>query len=76
MEELNEEQQKQLASWIKGLFDTDGIGITDEVTSSCRPQQFYMLVPTLFSQTVYACTEGILGMEAVKGGLECKYPTW
>ena len=70
LEELNEEQQKQLATWVKGLFDTDGI--TDEVTAVCRPQQFYLLVPTLFSQTVYACTEGVLGVDTLRSGLDCK----
>ena len=70
MEEMNEEQQKQLATWVKGLFDTDGI--TDEVTAVCRPQQFYLLIPTLFSQSVYACSEGVLAVDTLKSGLECK----
>jgi mediator of RNA polymerase II transcription subunit 5 len=68
--ELSDEQRKHLGSWLKGLFDTDGI--TEEVTGSCRPQQFYLMVPTIFSQTVLACSKGALGMDAVKNGLECK----
>jgi mediator of RNA polymerase II transcription subunit 5 len=70
MEELSEEQSKHLESWAKGLFGPDGI--TEEVTGSCRPQQFYMLVPTLFSQTLLACSQGHLVMDTVKNNLECE----
>jgi hypothetical protein len=69
-EELSDEQSKHLESWAKGLFGPDGI--TEEVTGSCRPQQFYMLVPTLFSQTLLACSQGHLVMDTVKNNLECK----
>lgn len=70
VDEITDEQSKHLESWIKGLFGADGI--TEEVTSSCRPQQFYMLVPTLFKQTLLACSEGHLTMGTVRNGLECK----
>jgi mediator of RNA polymerase II transcription subunit 5 len=73
IDELTDEQSKHLESWTKGLFGADGI--TEEVTSSCRPQQFYMLVPTLFKQTLLACSEGHLTMGTVKNGLECKPST-
>jgi len=66
--QLTEEQAKHLASWTKGLFDPDGI--TDEVMSSCPPQEFYLLVPTLFNQTVFACSSEVLPLETVKNGLE------
>ncbi|KAF2431865.1 Med5-domain-containing protein [Tothia fuscella] len=68
IDELTEEQSKYLESWAKGLFGSDGI--TEEVTSSCRPQQFYMIVPTLFNQTLLACAEGHITMSNVKMGLE------
>jgi mediator of RNA polymerase II transcription subunit 5 len=68
VEQLTEEQNTHLAQWTKGLFDPDGI--TEEVMSSCRPQQFYLLVPTLFSQTVFACSTGVLPLDTVKNGLE------
>jgi mediator of RNA polymerase II transcription subunit 5 len=71
VDELSEEQSKHLESWTKGLFGPDGI--TEEVTGSCRPQQFYMLVPTLFSQTLLACSEGHLVMDTVKNNLECMF---
>lgn len=71
LDELSEEQSKHLESWIKGLFGPDGI--TEEVTGSCRPQQFYMLVPTLINQVVLACSEGHLTWETIKNGLECKF---
>jgi len=68
LEQLTEDQSKNLESWTKGLFDPDGI--TDEVMSTCRPQQFYLLVPTLFSQTVFACSAEVLPIDTVKVGLE------
>lgn len=68
--QLTEEQSRHLGSWIKGLFDPDGL--TEEVYASCRPQQFYMLAPTIFSQTVLACSVGVLGIDVIKNGLECE----
>jgi mediator of RNA polymerase II transcription subunit 5 len=67
--QLSDEQSRHLAGWIKGLLDSDGI--PEEVTSSCQPQQFYMLVPTIISQTILACSAGILGIDAIGNGLEC-----
>lgn len=68
--QLTEEQSKHLAGWIKGLYDSDGI--PEEVTSSCQPQQFYMLVPTIISQTILACSAGVLSIDTIGNGLECK----
>lgn len=67
--QLSAEQSRHLAGWIKGLFDSDGI--PEEVTSSCQPQQFYMLVPTIIGQTILACSTGVLGIDAIGNGLEC-----
>jgi mediator of RNA polymerase II transcription subunit 5 len=71
-DELSEDQNRHLSGWIRGLFNPEGI--SDEVMSSCRPQEFYMLVPTLISQTVFACTAEVLGKDSMKGGLECESP--
>lgn len=71
-DELDDEQMKYLGSWIKGLYDPDGI--TEEVTGACRPQQFYLIVPTIFSHTMLACAGGGLDMDIVKNGLECRLP--
>ena len=70
-EDLSEEQTKQLSTWIKGLFNPDSI--TDEVLSCCQPQQFYMLVPTLFSQIIMACSTGLLDRDAIKTPIECEF---
>ncbi|QDS76596.1 hypothetical protein FKW77_007518 [Venturia effusa] len=67
-DELDEEQMKYLGSWMKGLYDPEGI--TEEVTGACRPQQFYLIVPTIFSQTMLICSGGGLDMDIVKNGLE------
>lgn len=76
LDELTEEQGKHLGSWLKGLYDSDKEGLSNDVFASCRPQDFYLIVPTLFQQTVMACSAGILTFESVKGGLECKFIGW
>ncbi|KAF2085903.1 mediator of RNA polymeras-like protein II transcription subunit 5, partial [Saccharata proteae CBS 121410] len=68
LEELSEEQNRDLSGWLKGLYDPDGI--TDELLSSCRPQDFYLLVPTLFQQTIFAVSEDVISLDTVKSGLE------
>ncbi|KAF2461655.1 mediator complex, subunit Med5 [Lineolata rhizophorae] len=66
LDSLTEDQNKHLGGWLKGLFE----GIEDELMSTCRPQEFYMLVPTLMNQILFACSEDVLSLETVKGGLE------
>lgn len=72
--ELPEEHGSQLAKWIEGLFavdehgETSGIG--DDVMRQCSPRDFYLLVPTLFEQSVLACRCNALSLESFKGGLE------
>ncbi|OCK81468.1 Med5-domain-containing protein [Lepidopterella palustris CBS 459.81] len=68
-DELTDDQGKHLGGWLRGLFDAN-MAINDELMSSCRPQEFYLLVPTLFSQIVFACSADVLSLDAVKGGLE------
>ncbi|KAF8858611.1 Med5-domain-containing protein [Acephala macrosclerotiorum] len=67
-EDLTEQENSHLDGWIRGLFDSGGLG--DELMSSCPPHDFYMLVPTLFSTIVMACHCKYLSEEALKGGLE------
>ncbi|MCJ1383049.1 mediator complex subunit [Xylographa soralifera] len=69
--ELSEREKMLLSGWIKGLFETEGI--SDELMSTCSPQDFYLLVATLFDQSLKACEAGVLGLETLKGGFECKY---
>lgn len=71
IDELSEEKNRQLDGWIRGLFEADN-GISDELMSSCRPQDFYMLVPTLFSQSILACQANVMSVETLRGGLECE----
>lgn len=73
LNEMTEEQSRHLGSWLKGLYDSDKEGLSNDVFASCRPQEFYLIVPTLFKQTVIACSTGVLSFETVKGGLECEY---
>lgn len=70
---LSEKSSKHLGDWISALYIAEGL--SDEVTTTCSPQEFYMLVPTLLSQSMYAYQKGRLTIEALKGGLECEYAT-
>ncbi|KAF4551749.1 Mediator complex subunit Med5-like protein [Elsinoe fawcettii] len=74
VKDLTEDETKILGKWLKGLFAVDekgeSSGITDETMSGCSPQQFYLLVPTLFEQIVLACRSKHLASNTLKGGLE------
>lgn len=69
-ETLTAKEQGHLDGWIRGLFDNESSGLGDELMSSCPPQNFYLLVPTLFNNIVLACHTNHLTDEALKGGLE------
>jgi mediator of RNA polymerase II transcription subunit 5 len=71
LDDLAETQHKNLGAWISALFIAEGI--SEETMSSCSPQEFYLLVSTLFSQSVGACEVGKLEFDTLKGGFEC---TW
>ncbi|KAF2709359.1 Med5-domain-containing protein [Pleomassaria siparia CBS 279.74] len=75
-DELTEEQGRQLGSWLRGFFDSDKEGLSNEVFASCQPRDFYLIVPTLFSQTVMACSADVLSLDSVKGGLEYLHETF
>ncbi|PGH22909.1 hypothetical protein AJ80_02958 [Polytolypa hystricis UAMH7299] len=68
LEDLSEKQTQNLGAWITALFIAEGI--SDESMSSCSPQEFYLLVATLFSQSLAACEAGKLEFETLKGGFE------
>ena len=70
LDELTTQEQSNLNGWIRGLFDNESGGLGDELMSSCPPQDFYLLIPTLFHQIVLACSTNNLNDETLKGGLE------
>jgi mediator of RNA polymerase II transcription subunit 5 len=72
LEELKEQEKAHMNGWIHGLFDTDAGGLGDDLMASCPPQDFYLLMPTLFHQIVVALSAGYLTEDVLKGGLECK----
>lgn len=72
LDDLSTAERKYLDDWILGLFNPDGEGISDEVMSGCRPQDFYLLLPTIVSQAVTALSSDVLDLKTIKGGLECK----
>ena len=68
--DLSETERQTLGSWIKGLYETNAIN--DELMSTCTPRDFYLLIPTLFDQSLKALQTGLLAQDTVKSGLECK----
>lgn len=75
-DELTEQENGHLTGWIQGLFDTETGGLGDELMSSCPPQDFYLLIPTLFHNISLAFSAGVLSEETLKGGLECECYHW
>lgn len=69
-DDMTEEQKKHLGNWLKGLYDSDKEALGNDVFA-CRPQDFYLIVPTLFRRTVVACAAEVLSLDTAKGGLEC-----
>ncbi|KXJ93094.1 mediator complex, subunit Med5 [Microdochium bolleyi] len=70
LDELSEQEKGHLGGWIQGLFDNEAGGLGDELMSSCPPQDFYLLVPTLFHNMVLAFSVGYLQEESLKTGME------
>ena len=68
IESLSEHENQLLGGWIKGLFETEGI--SDELMSMCKPQEFHLLVATLFEQSLKACQANVLTLETLRGAFE------
>ncbi|KJZ75565.1 hypothetical protein HIM_05028 [Hirsutella minnesotensis 3608] len=68
--ELTEQEKGHIGGWIRGLFDSETGGLGDDLMSSCPPQEFYLLVATLFENIVVAYTHGYLNDESLKSGIE------
>lgn len=73
LDELSEQENGQLNGWINGLFDTEGAGLSDELLSNCPPQDFYLLIPTLFHNVVLASSTGYLTEKDLKTFVECEF---
>jgi mediator of RNA polymerase II transcription subunit 5 len=72
-EDLTESEKSHLGGWIQGLFDTENKGLGDDLMSSCPPQEFHLLVSTLFFQAVLGLSTNQLPEESLKSGTECEY---
>ena len=73
LDQLTEQESGHLNGWIHDLFDTEAGGLGDELMSSCPPQDFYLLIPTLFLNISLAFGSGALSEDTLKGGLECEF---
>ena len=70
LNDFDEASSKHLGAWISALFVAEEL--SDAVTSACSPQEFYPLVPSLLSQSLEACQMGMLSLEKLKSGFECR----
>ncbi|OAA67035.1 RNA polymerase 2 mediator complex subunit [Niveomyces insectorum RCEF 264] len=68
--EITDPERENLGNWIRGLFDTDAGGLSDDLMASCPPQQFYLLTPTLFQQMVQAFVSSEMSVDVLKCGIE------
>jgi mediator of RNA polymerase II transcription subunit 5 len=68
LDTMSEDVKKHLGEWINALFFSEGL--SDDVMSSCSPQDFYRLVPTLLSQSLTACANGKLSIDTLTAGFE------
>ncbi|KAL6714834.1 mediator complex subunit [Lecanora helva] len=68
LDALTDHENHLLGSWIKGLFETEGI--SDELMSTCKPKEFHLLVATLFDQSLKARQANVLPLDTLRGGLE------
>lgn len=73
LDELSDQEKSHLNGWVHGLFDSEAGGLGDDLMSSCPPQDFYLLMPTLFDQIVMALSTGCLNDYLLRSGLECEY---
>lgn len=72
IQDLTEQENQHLGGWVHGLFDSEAGGLGDDLMSSCPPQDFYLLISTLFQNIVVAYGDGYLTDESLKSGIECK----
>ncbi|KAL0465541.1 RNA polymerase [Neurospora intermedia] len=70
LDELSDQEKSHLNGWVHGLFDSEAGGLGDDLMSSCPPQDFYLLMPTLFDQIVMALSTGCLNDYLLRSGLE------
>jgi Mediator complex subunit Med5 len=70
LDDLDEPKRQHLGDWIAALFVADSL--SDELTSSCSPRDFYKILPTLLNQSLAACACGKLSIEVLKSGFDCK----
>lgn len=70
--ELSEQESGHVGRWIQGLFDTDGGGLGDDIISECPPQDLYLLVPTIFHEIINGFSDGVIGEDGLKSGIECE----
>lgn len=71
LEDLDDLKRKHLGDWIAAIFVADSL--SDELTSSCSPHEFYKLLPTLLCQSIEACEGGKMSIESLKSGFDCKF---
>lgn len=70
-DDLTEHEDVLLRGWIRGLFEAEGIN--DDLMSMCSPNEFHLLVATLFDQSLKACHAELLAPETLESGFGCEW---
>ncbi|PHH81203.1 hypothetical protein CDD80_38 [Ophiocordyceps camponoti-rufipedis] len=68
--QLTEPEKGHVNGWIHGLFGNETGGLGDDLMSSCPPQDFYLVVASIFQYIVVAYSNGYLNDESLKSGIE------
>lgn len=62
------DEQRHLRDWIDNLYFEEGL--SDDVTTSCSAKEFYLMIPTLFHQSMTAFATGKLSQHKLEQGLD------
>jgi mediator of RNA polymerase II transcription subunit 5 len=69
LSKLSDSTQLHLGDWIKSFYIDEGL--SDDLTTNCSAQEFYLLIPTLLRQSMLAHSRARLTSDTLKAGLEC-----
>jgi Mediator complex subunit Med5 len=68
LQDFTDDSKSLLGDWINALYVAEVL--SDDLTTTCSPQEFYLFIPTLLRQSLLAFQAGKLSQDVLKVGLE------
>jgi mediator of RNA polymerase II transcription subunit 5 len=68
IDDMSDDRKALLGGWITALFDAGGI--SDDLMRMSSIQTLIVLIPSIFQQSVAACSANLLDRDVLKGGLD------